>query len=64
MDCIHPGKGEKGFEEAEQLYIDPVHCVDCDLCVGECPVRAIFPEGDLPEEWRGFVEKNADYFRK
>jgi NAD-dependent dihydropyrimidine dehydrogenase PreA subunit len=63
-DCIHPTKGEKGFAEAEMLYIDPEACLDCDLCAHECPVKAIFHEDDLPEEWREFAEKNAEHYRK
>jgi NAD-dependent dihydropyrimidine dehydrogenase PreA subunit len=61
-DCIHPTKDEAGFAEAEQLYIDPEICVHCDLCREECPVRAIFPDDDLPAEWSHFLEKNAAYF--
>jgi len=38
-------------------------CVDCALCVAECPVLAIFAEADVPEEWRGFIEKNANHYR-
>lgn len=62
VDCIHPTSDEAEFEGAEQLYIDPDTCIDCGLCVDECPVKAIFPEEDLPEEWAAFVEKNAQYF--
>ena len=62
-DCIHPLPGESGFADAEQFYIDPDVCVDCDLCARECPVTAIFQENDLPAEWRGFIEKNAAYYR-
>ena len=64
VDCIHPTRDEKGFAEAEQLYIDPEVCCDCDLCVDECPVQAIFPQDDLPAEWKHFIEKNAAHYRK
>lgn len=63
-DCIHPTKNEPGFETAEQLYIDPVACIDCGLCVEECPVKAIFPQDDLPAEWSHFLEKNAAHYAK
>jgi len=63
VDCIHPGKGEGDFEGVPQLYIDPDVCIDCGLCVDECPVKAIFPQEDLPAEWTSFVEKNAAFYR-
>ena len=63
VDCIHPTKDDDDFEKAEQLYIDPDTCIDCGLCVDECPVKAIFPEEDLPAEWATFAEKNTEYFK-
>jgi NAD-dependent dihydropyrimidine dehydrogenase PreA subunit len=64
VDCIHPTKGETGFADAEQLYIDPVECIDCGACVPVCPVTAIFALEDLPEKWAHFTQKNADYYKK
>jgi len=29
VDCIHPKKDEADHAEAEQLFIDPVECIDC-----------------------------------
>ena len=63
VDVIHPTKDEPHFQSADQLYIDPEHCIDCGLCVGECPVRAIFQDRDVPAEWAEFIEKNAAYCR-
>src|SRR5258706_14669111 len=63
-DCIHPTKDEADFAAAEMLYIDNDICIDCGLCVDECPVKAIFPQEDLPAEWNNFIEKNAAYFKK
>ena len=64
VDCIHPTKDEADFEAAEMLYIDPDTCIDCNLCVDECPVTAIFAQADLPAEWASFIEKNAAYYKK
>ena len=63
VDCIHPTSEEPEFEEAEMLYIDPETCIDCGLCVDECPPKAIFPEEDLPEEWQKFIQINADWYK-
>ena len=49
------------FREGEQmLYIDPTECIDCDNCLHECPVQAIFPEQDVPDEWHDFIVLNAE----
>jgi NAD-dependent dihydropyrimidine dehydrogenase PreA subunit len=62
VDCIHPKKDEDGFGAADQLFIDPVECIDCGACVPACPVSAIFAQDDLPEKWAHFAEKNATHF--
>lgn len=63
VDCIHPTPEEPGFAEAEQLYIDPEECIDCDACVEACPVDAITPEDQVPPDWQRYIEINAAYFR-
>jgi NAD-dependent dihydropyrimidine dehydrogenase PreA subunit len=64
VDCIHPASAEEGLATVDQLFINPVECIDCGHCVHECPVNAIFSEEDLPPQWQSFIEKNASYFRK
>ncbi|HWL90694.1 MAG TPA: ferredoxin [Actinomycetota bacterium] len=54
VDCIYEGP--------RMLYIHPDECVDCDACVPVCPVTAIFPEDDLPAEWKQFTAVNAEWF--
>lgn len=61
VDCIHPGVEEDQRER--MLYINPDECIDCGACEPVCPVRAIFAEGDEPEQWRDYLKKNADYYR-
>lgn len=63
MQCIRPRPGDSDFLTAEQLYIDPVSCIDCGACAVECPVSAIYPEGELPAPLSDFRDINADYFR-
>jgi ferredoxin len=41
------------------LYIDPDECIDCGACVPECPVEAIYPEDELPEDKKEWIEVNA-----
>jgi len=62
VDCIHPKKDEAGFAEADQLFIDPVECIDCGACVPVCPVSAIYAGDDLPEKWADYQAKNAAHF--
>jgi NAD-dependent dihydropyrimidine dehydrogenase PreA subunit len=62
VDCIHPKKDEDGFANSDQLFIDPVECIDCGACVPACPVSAIFAADDLPEKWAHFAEKNSSHF--
>lgn len=51
VDCFHEGPNF--------LVIDPQACIDCAVCVPECPVNAIAAEADLPPEQRAFIELNA-----
>jgi ferredoxin len=62
VDCIHPNPDEPGYATAEQLYINPDECIDCDACVGACPVGAPFSEDDLPAEWMHYKQLNSDFF--
>jgi ferredoxin len=42
------------------LVIDPDECIDCTLCVPECPVEAIFAEDDVPGDQKDFIPLNAE----
>jgi len=50
VDCFHEGE--------KILYIDPEECIDCALCIPECPVEAILPDVDVPEKWASFIALN------
>ena len=62
VDCIHPKKDEVRFEEVQQLYVDPVACIDCGACVPVCPTNSMFALEDLPPEQAQFAERNAAYY--
>jgi ferredoxin len=55
VDCIIDG----GTED-RMLYINPDECIDCEACVPECPVEAIFHEDNLPDDWKDFTALNAE----
>jgi ferredoxin len=40
--------------------IDPDECIDCTLCVAECPVEAICAEDDVPAGQEHFLALNAE----
>jgi ferredoxin len=63
VDCIHPTPEEPGFAEADQLFIDPEECIDCDACVEACPVDAITSEDQVPPEWQPYIALNAAYYK-
>jgi ferredoxin len=42
------------------LVIDPVECIDCAVCVPECPVNAIYAEEEVPEDQRPYIQINRD----
>ncbi len=58
-DCVVVCPMECFYQDDAQLYIDPEQCIDCDGCVPECPVEAIFPEVNVPAAWTSFVSLNA-----
>jgi ferredoxin len=35
-------------------------CIDCALCVAECPASAIFAEDEAPDGQRGFIGLDAE----
>ena len=58
--CIFEHVAGSGTSEVpNQLFIDPVDCVDCNACMPECPWEAIFPEADVPEAMKPDVGLNA-----
>jgi ferredoxin len=41
-DCVVVWPTECFWHDEKMLYIDPVECIDCEACIPECPVEAIF----------------------
>jgi ferredoxin len=40
--------------------IDPETCIDCTLCVPECPADAIYALDDVPEDQKEYIAINAE----
>lgn len=59
-DCVDICPVDCFREGPNFLVIDPDECIDCTLCVPECPVEAIFAEDDVPAGQRAFIALNAE----
>jgi len=51
MDCFRQGPNF--------VVIDPDECIDCSMCVAECPVGAIVGEAEISQDQRVFIGINA-----
>jgi len=59
-DCVDVCPVDCFREGPNFLAIDPDECIDCTLCVAECPVEAIFAEDDVPPDQQSFIALNAE----
>jgi ferredoxin len=58
-DCVDVCPVDCFVEGPNFLAINPDECIDCTLCVAECPAEAIFAEDDVPANQQQFIELNA-----
>ena len=63
-DCVVVCPCECFYGDEKQLYIDPEHCIDCEACIPECPVEAIYYEANVPPQWTHFIELNKTRTRE
>ena len=63
-DCVDVCPVDCFREGPNFLSIDPDECIDCAVCVAECPVNAIFAEEDVPANQQAFIQLNIDLARK
>jgi len=54
VDCI--------YDAGDHFMINPEECIDCGACEPECPVEAIYPEDEVPEDMESYTTKAANYF--
>ena len=58
-DCVDVCPVDCFVEGPNFLAIDPDECIDCTLCVAECPAEAIFAEDDVPANQQEYIALNA-----
>src|SRR6476620_651638 len=59
MDCVEVCPVDCFYEGENMLVIHPDECIDCGVCVPECPVDAIKPDTEPGrEKW---LSLNAEY---
>ena len=57
-DCVAVCPMDCFMEGPNFLVINPDECIDCSICVAECPVGAIVSDQDIAPEQQHFVELN------
>lgn len=62
-DCVEVCPVDCFYEGENMLVIHPDECIDCGVCVPECPAEAIFPDTDLAAapQW---LRLNQEYAEK
>jgi ferredoxin len=59
MDCVEVCPVDCFYEGDNMLVIHPDECIDCGVCVPECPAEAIVADTEPGlEKW---LKLNADY---
>jgi len=53
-DCVEVCPVDCFYEGPNFLAINPDECIDCGVCIPECPVEAIVEEHDLPDTDRKY----------
>ncbi len=62
-DCVDVCPVDCFREGPNMLVIDPDECIDCAVCIPECPVNAIYAEEDVPADQISFIKLNVELSR-
>lgn len=60
-DCVEVCPVDCFYEGENMLVINPDECIDCGVCVPECPIDAIEAESEDNLRW---LEVNREYSSK
>ena len=58
-DCVAVCPMDCFVEGPNFLVIDPDSCIDCSICVAECPVNAIVNAAEANDAQRPYIALNA-----
>jgi ferredoxin len=58
-DCVEVCPVDCFYEGENMLVINPDECIDCGVCIPECPIDAIVT--DIDERAEPFLQLNRDY---
>ena len=61
MDCVEVCPVDCFYEGENMLVINPDECIDCGVCVPECPVDAIIPDAEAGNYTQNLLEINTKY---
>ncbi len=59
-DCVSVCPVDCFYEGDNFLVINENICIDCAICVPECPVEAIYSDLDLKENQKIFLKINSE----
>jgi ferredoxin len=59
-DCVIVCPVECFCEGEAFVFINSEECIDCEACVPECPVEAIFHEENVPDPWKEYIALNTE----
>jgi ferredoxin len=62
MDCVEVCPVNCFYEGENMLVINPDECIDCAVCVSECPAEAIV--SDSEENVERWLKLNAEFAAK
>jgi ferredoxin len=60
-DCVDVCPTDAFRAGRNMLAIAPDDCIDCAVCIPECPVEAIFHEADVPASQMLFIAINREH---
>lgn len=53
VDCI--------YDIGDHYMINPDECIDCSMCMPLCPVEAIYPGDEVPEDMKPYATKAVEF---